>query len=265
MIEPHNLIPSLQVTPAEMFGPESHLADEALVTTEVVEASSAGLGIVAQLMVVGVAVVYIIFILRYAGFISHFLFSSVGIKLSSQKHTHINPSERSNLELMMLSLGLVALSTAAVRGLVEWSPQTLDLLPVEYATWLAGVIVAGAIACIVGLQMLAQPLIGLVCGTKGLCRGLMQIKLMHLAIFCALVIPPVVAYILADDRFTTAALWSMGAVAFISLILYVKESFLFFVEQKVSILHWILYLCTLEIFPASLLVAPLLRGGVGIG
>ncbi|MBQ5352799.1 MAG: DUF4271 domain-containing protein, partial [Alistipes sp.] len=44
-----------------------------------------------------------------------------------------------------------------------------------------------------------------------------------------------------------------------ALILFVKETFLFFVSQKISILHWILYLCALEIFPLSLLLAPILR------
>ncbi|MBR5885801.1 MAG: DUF4271 domain-containing protein, partial [Alistipes sp.] len=36
-------------------------------------------------------------------------------------------------------------------------------------------------------------------------------------------------------------------------------TFFFFVSQKISILHWFLYLCALEIFPASLILAPFLR------
>ncbi|MBP3497475.1 MAG: DUF4271 domain-containing protein, partial [Alistipes sp.] len=45
----------------------------------------------------------------------------------------------------------------------------------------------------------------------------------------------------------------------IATIIFIKESFLFFVSQKISILHWILYLCALEIFPLSLILAPILR------
>ena len=262
MIESHHLIPSLRVTPAEMFGPQSDLAPEALATTEVVTSPGVEFGVVAQLMIVAVAVVYIIFIMRYAGFVGHFLFSSVGIKLSSQKHSHINPSERINLEIVMLTIGTITLSAVGVRLLGD---KAASLLNSAESIWLTGAIIAGALVALVGGSLLALLLSALVCDTKALCQGLVQIKLMHLAIFCALATPLSIVYILGGNHFAEVGLWSIALVAFISLILYVKESFLFFMTQKVSILHWILYLCALEIFPTSLLVAPLLRGGVGIG
>jgi hypothetical protein len=46
----------------------------------------------------------------------------------------------------------------------------------------------------------------------------------------------------------------IGCVAAaIALILFVRESIGFFISKKVSILHWILYLCTVEILPFTLL------------
>ncbi len=42
-------------------------------------------------------------------------------------------------------------------------------------------------------------------------------------------------------------------VSLLALMLYLRESLLFFISKKISILHWILYLCTVEILPLTLL------------
>ncbi len=39
----------------------------------------------------------------------------------------------------------------------------------------------------------------------------------------------------------------------VAAILYLRETFNLFISKKISILHWFLYLCTVEIFPISLL------------
>ena len=38
----------------------------------------------------------------------------------------------------------------------------------------------------------------------------------------------------------------------VAAILYLRESLRLFISKKISILNWILYLCSVEIFPASL-------------
>ncbi len=47
------------------------------------------------------------------------------------------------------------------------------------------------------------------------------------------------------------------AVTFIGI--YIYRSFLLFINQKISILHWILYLCAVEIFPLTLIWAFFVR------
>jgi hypothetical protein len=39
----------------------------------------------------------------------------------------------------------------------------------------------------------------------------------------------------------------------LTLVLYVRESLDLFMSKKISILHWFLYLCTVEIVPVTLL------------
>lgn len=53
--------------------------------------------------------------------------------------------------------------------------------------------------------------------------------------------------------------WVIIIELIISLILYLRETLSLFISKKISILHWILYLCGVEIFPISLLVLLMVR------
>ncbi len=50
------------------------------------------------------------------------------------------------------------------------------------------------------------------------------------------------------------------AVVFIFVLIYIRHSFLLFMRQNFSILHWILYLCGVEILPLTLVWAMAVRG-----
>ena len=66
--------------------------------------------------------------------------------------------------------------------------------------------------------------------------------------------------LLSEGIVAKIALYISVAICSVSLILFIKETFLLFRAQRFSIFHWILYLCALEIFPLSLLLAPIVRG-----
>jgi len=63
------------------------------------------------------------------------------------------------------------------------------------------------------------------------------------------------AALLPDGEQGTGGVWfciiavELAAAA----ALYLKETLNLFLSKKVSILHWFLYLCTVEVFPVSLL------------
>ena len=54
---------------------------------------------------------------------------------------------------------------------------------------------------------------------------------------------------------STGGLWFCIIVIelIITVGLYLRETLNLFIAKKISILHWFLYLCTVEIFPISLL------------
>lgn len=70
----------------------------------------------------------------------------------------------------------------------------------------------------------------------------------------AIILTPVIL-LFALSPLGNDPLWAglLTAGLLITFLLYLRETFALFISKKVSILHWILYLCAVEIFPVSLL------------
>ena len=66
--------------------------------------------------------------------------------------------------------------------------------------------------------------------------------------------PFTIAWLLATD--TTSTIFGSVALllASVELILYLKDTFFIFIEKNISILYWILYLCTAILLPMSFLM-----------
>jgi hypothetical protein len=52
---------------------------------------------------------------------------------------------------------------------------------------------------------------------------------------------------------------TIAVVVCLGVMAYVVKSFIFFVEQKISILLWFLYLCTVVLIPLGVVVTTLVR------
>ena len=81
----------------------------------------------------------------------------------------------------------------------------------------------------------------------------MRIRLIYFVLATVMVAPiMLVAQMSMGDGHNV---WqNLGFVATImALVMFARESIGFFISKKVSILHWILYLCTVEILPLTLL------------
>ena len=82
---------------------------------------------------------------------------------------------------------------------------------------------------------------------------LMLLKRTCFALGMILISPPLLLFALCPQG--TGGVWfciiavELAAAA----ALYLKETLNLFLSKKVSILHWFLYLCTVEVFPVSLL------------
>lgn len=69
-----------------------------------------------------------------------------------------------------------------------------------------------------------------------------------------LIYPLVAVWLLADGGSSQWISIPLIVLALLLLLLYLKDTFLFFVAKKISILYWILYLCTAILLPMSFLL-----------
>ncbi len=145
----------------------------------------------------------------------------------------------------LLFLGVVAVRFGASRFPLPGDFPGIGALASLLATLacVALVVFQAAVVSAVGAVTLSQPLMG----------QLLQFKRTYFSLAVILAVPPLLLLVLAPPG--TGALWIVAAIVLsaVPFLLYLIESLRLFISKKVSILHWFLYLCTVEIFPISLL------------
>ncbi len=111
----------------------------------------------------------------------------------------------------------------------------------------------GIFLIVILVQNLLLALIGVVTRSVSDVASLLRIRLIYFVLATLLAAPMLMIATIVQEQ--TYNLWfDVGCVAIgIAVILFVRESIGFFISKKVSILHWILYLCTVEIMPLTLL------------
>ena len=251
-------LPTLQhnITPTDAFGEGSELVQNALDQNSI---DHLIFGTPFQVGTLIIGLVYILFIVRYWDFLRYFIISSIGIHQSNRDKTHINPAEQRNIEVMMIMLGVILLSLTAVRVCGVGFPHLLEGIEPTNVIWIVGGVVLVGLISIILFQYVVLYIASFVCGRTDIGKGLLETKLLYTAVYFVTVIPFGIMFLLSESMMATVGFWGMLLCTLIALIIFVKETFLFFVWQKISILHWFLYLCALEIFPLTLYLAPILR------
>lgn len=142
-------------------------------------------------------------------------------------------------------------------SVVKFGQPLLGLLPFEGAPVVAvlasGLTVSALFLLVAGYQWTLLRTVGALTLTQPLVAQLRQLRTLY---FAAVTLPAApTLLLLAFCPPHTGKLWFALIVIELSvtLFLYVKETLTLFLSKKVSILHWILYLCGVELFPVSLL------------
>ena len=106
---------------------------------------------------------------------------------------------------------------------------------------------------IIVFQYVELILIGAVTRSLPEVFALMRLRLTYFVFFTVVSSPILLVSQMGDGQ--ANELWQgLGLiVSALVLMLYLRESLLFFISKKISILHWFLYLCTVEILPLTLL------------
>ena len=106
---------------------------------------------------------------------------------------------------------------------------------------------------IIVFQYVELILIGAVTRSLPEVFALMRLRLTYFVFFTVVSSPILLVSQMGAEQ--SNELWQgLGLiVSALVLMLYLRESLLFFISKKISILHWFLYLCTVEILPLTLL------------
>lgn len=140
---------------------------------------------------------------------------------------------------------------------VKYSQPFIDELPLEQLSFAAEFVTSLAISAVfllvIGFQGTLLRLVGALTLTQPLLTQLRQLRKLYFSTAVVLVSPALLLLTLSPSY--TSALWfSLIVVALaVTLFLYLRETLTLFLAKKVSFVHWILYLCGIELFPVSLL------------
>lgn len=149
-----------------------------------------------------------------------------------------------------LLLDTLFVCTAAVRLTDTLAPSAADSLPAA-ARMLAVPVVAGLYYLTVAYQSGLLALTGTVTVSRPLTSALGRTKTVYFRLATVVLTPVLLLWALCptgEGRAFAAAIALLGL--FIALA-FLRETFLLFISKKLSIYHWILYLCTVEAFPVS--------------
>lgn len=245
-----------QISAEELFGVASSLA------TYVEEAPISGiasLGPMYQLATGGVALLFIFILVRYYNIFGAIV-ASFFSKNENRTDFYSTSADLQNIKIFMSIAGLSLISLLAMRATAI--NEVHQLLPsvCNISVWMVGAIVFVATFLVILCERAALYLTGALCEQEKVCNGIWHVKLLYFSGTIVMLTPLLILALLTEGLTTKIALYASVTVCFISSILFIKDTFLLFRAQRFSIFHWILYLCALEIFPLSLLLAPILRG-----
>ncbi len=151
-------------------------------------------------------------------------------------------------------LGLFALGMAAVRFGTPWLPQRLLLSLPRTAALLCSLAVSTALGGVLLCQFGALAGIGALTFNGALVERLWLVKRSLSALAMLLATPPLLLVLLMPVGANRLCFWMIIGVLLVSAVLWLRETLTLFLAKKISILHWFLYLCIVEMFPLSLCI-----------
>lgn len=196
------------------------------------------------------AALYLLLLYRHAADIRLLLVRLTQDLRTENPHTAEPAGNRQSRLVRICSLlALLGTAIAAVHCLPVDLPAVL-LLPAAAVLALA----------VVGYQQTVLLLAGAITLTRPFVGQLLRLRRTFLSLGMLAATPPLLLFALASAP--RSGLWTTlcAAAVLLVLLLYLKKSVDLFLVKKVSILHWFLYLCIVEIFPFSLLWLLAVRG-----
>ena len=245
-------LPAWRTVPVEeLFGSlsvQASLPNPAWLPFEPATTSSYGV------LVMALLILYLLLIYRHAGDLRQLLGRALQDRTGDDRLYDDTAGSFSRCLTLTNLLGLLALSVAVVRLTGTMIPlHHTELMPHTAALLWSAILVAA-------LSLVRLYRIGVAAVVRSITFTKLhfeQLTLVHRTCFALLTVvalPPMLLWLLTPPDGGRVWFWLLVFESAVSLILYLHETYTLFISKKISILHWILYLCTVEIFPLSLLM-----------
>ncbi len=239
----------------DIFGSQAHLVPQ---PEQVVEPLfSLTDNVVVWLVVVALFACYLFVMFAYGGHLGQMVKIAVGgnlgIRVADELSYLFMRAVRNSVAMGVATWALVAVGWLGEMGVVSVG----GVAPV----WLIPIFVA-TIAAVGGVQRIVTIGICALTRRKEVAEGLgiLSETLMGLA---AIVATPVALLFVVNTGASVEYFgWATIGVVGVALFIYVIKSFVFFIEQKISILLWFLYLCTVVLIPIGAILTVMVRNCV---
>lgn len=156
-------------------------------------------------------------------------------------------------------MGAFGLGIALVRAAAIWLPrQVLESLPADSAFLIVLFVVTAHITLSL-IRRLIMRGIGSLTLSGNFTRRILALGQLCRTTAAMVLIPLVVLLALAPEIWAVRLLWLSAALLSLFIVHYLYRSLRVFIKEKVSILLWFLYLCTVEVIPVGILILGILR------
>ena len=216
--------------------------------------------VVQNLLVAVVVFLYFFCLYRY--------FDDVRALFGSVFRRSVAPSERMlerrRSEIFYGFLGKLFLIGTCTLGVIAslWADRTVAWEAVgPYARVALPFAAMAAFVAVVAVQYAMLAVAGGITRSWPTMAVLLRIRLIYFVLATVIVLPPVLMWQMNGGAGGEVWLRMACLAAAVAVVMYVRESVTLFNSKKISILHWILYLCIVEIMPFTLLWQIVVRMG----
>lgn len=241
---------------------DGHVAAVVAAVTDGNAATLAGMvgDVVQNLLVAVVVFLYFFCLYRY--------FDDVRALFGSVFRRSVAPSERMlerrRSEIFYGFLGKLFLIGTCTLGAIAslWADRTVAWEAVgPYARVALPFAAMAAFVAVVAVQYAMLAVAGGITRSWPTMAVLLRIRLIYFVLATVIVLPPVLMWQMNGGTGGEEWLRVACLAAAVAVVMYVRESVTLFNSKKISILHWILYLCIVEIMPFTLLWQIVVRMG----
>ena len=151
------------------------------------------------------------------------------------------------------TIGMLFMGVMVVKYGDALIPQRLVAMLPHGAVLAMSLLATAACTAVAAFQLLATRLIGALTLSQPFTAQIVLLKRTYFALAVIVSSPALLLFAFCPPG--RGGVWFTVIVAELTVtaLLYFRETLNLFLSKKVSILHWFLYLCTVEIFPISLL------------